>query len=202
MKQASHLQEYTAFVRLLLVSWNTCCGRGNWSVNSNNSVRLVEGHVRLTFAINLPNEIVKNLDEWKETNRSDVSRHFSLPLWHSFDLWQLFRETNNSISSPMSDPFRAISLFRSLNHVYYRQEQWQAVPRSNGIDLSRKAWQVLSYISVGIFDADNAIVISIKIVKCRLRSDWIDKDKSMSIFHIQISHRREFILTDEQSREE
>lgn len=84
----------------------------------------------------------------------------------------------------MSDPFRAISLFRSLNHVCCRREQWQAVPRSNGIDLLRQAWEVLSYVGVGIFDADNAVVISIKIVKCRLRSDWIDKNKSMAIFHI------------------
>lgn len=93
VKQSSHLQEYTAAVRLLLVSWNTSRCRGTWAVNRNTAARSVDGHVHLfvclwclTFAINLPNEIVKNLDEGKEKKRSDASRRFPLPPWRSFDL--------------------------------------------------------------------------------------------------------------------
>ena len=65
-------------------------------------------------------------------------------------------------------------------------------------DFSR--WRSI-YLGFGVFDAHDSFVEFVQIVECCLRSDRINKHETLSILHIQISHRRELFLDGRERNE-
>ena len=62
------------------------------------------------------------------------------------------------------------------------------------MEQSEPVFSVMTYVTLGILHAHDAIMKIVQIVECCLRRYRIDEHEALTIFDVQVSHGRELFL--------